>query len=64
MLIEKEHLFTDARHTKRAPGTLLFPGLSFQRRRLPALPHCIAVPSAQAGLASLFGTGRGGTPPQ
>ena len=34
-----------------------------QRRRLPTLPHCIAVPSAQVGLTSLFGMGRGGTPP-
>ena len=32
--------------------------------RPPTLPHCIAVPSAQAGLTSLFGMGRGGTPPQ
>ena len=37
---------------------------SLQRRRLPTLPHCIAVPSAQAGLTSLFGMGRGGTPPR
>ena len=36
----------------------------FERRRLPTLPHCIAVPSAQAGLTSLFGMGRGGTLPQ
>ena len=28
------------------------------------VPHCIAVPSAQAGLTSLFGMGRGGTPLQ
>ena len=34
-----------------------------QRRRLPTLPHCIAVPSAMAGLTALFGMGRGGTPP-
>ena len=34
-----------------------------EKRRLPTLPHCIAVPSAQAGLTSLFGMGRGGTPP-
>ena len=34
---------------------------SKKRRRLPTLPHCIAVPSAQAGLTSLFGMGRGGT---
>ena len=35
-----------------------------KRWRPPTLPHCIAVPSAQAGLTSLFGMGRGGTPPQ
>ena len=35
-----------------------------KRRRLPTLPHCIAVPSAPVGLTSLFGMGRGGTPPQ
>ena len=35
-----------------------------KRRRLPTLPHCIAVPSAQVGLTSLFGMGRGGPPPQ
>ena len=34
-----------------------------EKRRLPTLPHCIAVPSAQADLTSLFGMGRGGTPP-
>ena len=36
----------------------------YKRRRLPTLPHCIAVPSAQTGLTSLFGMGRGGTPTQ
>ena len=35
-----------------------------ERWRPPTLPHCIAVPSAQAGLTSLFGMGRGGTPLQ
>ena len=35
-----------------------------KRRRPPTLPHCIAVPSAQPGLTSLFGMGRGGTPAQ
>ena len=39
-------------------------GPGFKRRRRPTLPHCIAVPSALAGLTSLFGMGRGGTPPQ
>ena len=37
---------------------------SDKRRRCPTLPHCIAVPSAQAGLTSLFGMGRGGAPSQ
>ena len=32
--------------------------------RPPTLPHCVAVPSAQAGLTSLFGMERGGPPPQ
>ena len=50
---------------KRVPETLLLPGLTLEKkRRPPTLPHCIAVPSAQAGLTSLFGMGRGGTPPQ
>ena len=35
-----------------------------ERRRRPTLPQCIAVPSAQVGITSLFGMGRGGTPPQ
>ena len=34
-----------------------------ERGRRPTLPHRTAVPSALAGLASLFGMGRGGTPP-
>ena len=38
-------------------------GAPDERRRLPTLPHYIAVPSAQVGLTSLFGMGRGGTPP-
>ena len=33
-----------------------------EKRRLPTLPHCIAVPSAPLGVTSLFGMGRGGTP--
>ena len=36
----------------------------YKRRRSPTLPHCIAVPSAQTGLTSLFGMVRGGTPSQ
>ena len=36
----------------------------YKKRQLPTLPHCIAVPSAQPGLTSLFGMGRGGTPAQ
>ena len=43
--------------------TSLSGNLSSERRRLPTLPHCIAVPSAMTGLTSLFGMGRGGTPP-
>ena len=58
-------------HKKRGPrkhSCLRGPHLQsfsflFKRRRLPTLPHCIAVPSAQVGLTSLFGMGRGGTPP-
>ena len=38
--------------------------LQNKRRRPPTLPHCGAVPSAQPGLTSLFGMGRGGTPAQ
>ena len=34
-----------------------------EARRRPTLPHCGAVPSARAGLTSLFGMGRGGAPP-
>ena len=33
-----------------------------EARRRPTLPHCGAVPSARAGLTSLFGMGRGGAP--
>ena len=51
-------------HTKKSPGSLLNRGPLYKRRRPPSLPHCIAVPSAQAGLTSLFGMGRGGTPLQ
>ena len=36
--------------------------LFIERRRRPTLPHCIAVPSAQVGLTSLFGMGRGWNP--
>ena len=50
-------------NTKKAPTTFVIEALD-KRRRLPTLPHCIAVPSAQVGLTSLFGMGRGGTPPQ
>ena len=48
---------------KRAPTTFVIEALD-KRRRLPTLPHCIAVPSAQVSLTSLFGMGRGGTSPQ
>ena len=49
---------------EKSPGSLLNRGSLYKRRRPPTLPHCIAVPSAQAGLTSLFGMGRGGTPLQ
>ena len=50
-------------HNKKAPTTFVIEALD-KRRRLPTLPHCIAVPSAQVSLTSLFGMGRGGTSPQ
>ena len=34
-----------------------------EERQLPTLPPGLAVPSAMTGLASLFGMGRGGSPP-
>ena len=49
---------------EKHPVSLLKQGASRKKWRPPTLPHCIAVPSAQAGLTSLFGMGRGGTPPQ
>ena len=49
--------------TKKASVTVVTKALC-EKGRLPTLPHCIAVPSAQVGLTSLFGMGRGGTPPQ
>ena len=48
--------------TKKEPREYCILGAPAERRRLPTLPHCIAVPSAQVGLTSLFGMGRGGTP--
>ena len=51
------------KHKKRSPKLLDLEDPS-KRRQPPTLPHCIAVPSAQAGLTSLFGMGRGGTPQQ
>ena len=49
----------------KKPWSIAVPGLQFKKKwRPPTLPHCIAVPSAQAGLTSLFGMGRGGTPLQ
>ena len=51
--------------TKEALSPYADERASLQKKwRPPTLPHCIAVPSAQAGLTSLFGMGRGGTPPQ
>ena len=48
---------------KKAPTTYCNRGFN-EKRQLPTLPHCIAVPSAQLGLTSLFEMGRGGTPTQ
>ena len=56
--------------TSQSPGPYTKKGLpeialqksSNQKGQRPTLPHCIAVPSAPAGLTSLFGMGRGGTP--
>ena len=53
-----------ARHKKNPRQTFQSIRDSDKRRRCPTLPHCIAVPSAQAGLTSLFGMGRGGAPSQ
>ena len=50
--------------TKKGLQSRLTLKTSSKRRQPPTLPHCIAVPSAQTGLTSLFGMGRGGTPPQ
>ena len=49
---------------KKPPNPIRKRRLHVKNRRLPTLPHCIAVPSALTGLASLFGMGRGGTPTQ
>ncbi len=51
-------------HTKKESPEHIVQGTLRKRRRPPTLPHCIAVPSAQPGLTSLFGMGRGGTPAQ
>ena len=59
-----QHLTSNTHHpTKKRALKISLQG-SRKRRRPPTLPHCIAVPSAQTGLTSLFGMGRGGTPPQ
>ena len=50
--------------TKKSRRPLKDDGNQIKNGRSPTLPHCIAVPSAQAGLTSLFGMGRGGAPLQ
>ena len=50
--------------TKKSRRPLEDDGKTVKNGRSPTLPHCIAVPSAQAGLTSLFGMGRGGAPLQ
>ena len=47
------------RGKKREAGHFVQP---LEERRLPTLPLGVAVPSALAGLTSLFGMGRGGSP--
>ena len=46
----------------KGPG-LRYEGPDLEERQLPTLPPGGAVPSAMAGLTSLFGMGRGGSPP-
>ena len=64
---DPQRRFATARATKKKPRRKpcgLTAELQNKRRRPPTLPHCGAVPSAQPGLTSLFGMGRGGTPAQ
>ena len=49
---------------RRQEVTILLSVVAPQRRQPPALPPFRAVPSAHAGLTSLFGMGRGVTPPR
>ena len=51
-------------YTKKPLGLVDSRASLLKKWRPPTLPHCIAVPSAQAGLTSLFGMGRGGTSEQ
>ena len=61
----RRNLFLQDPHSKKAASYSPASHRTLtQKRRPPTLPHRIAVPSAQAGLTSLFGMGRGGTPPQ
>ena len=63
-LIFSEKKKTAEKKNKKASEIFRNLRLFIERRQRPTLPHCIAVPSAQVGLTSLFGMGRGGTPPQ
>ena len=49
---------------RRQEVTILLSVVAPQRRQPPALPPFRAVPSALAGLTSLFGMGRGVAPPR
>ena len=64
--VERARARARGRAQKRSvPGLLLQDTgdtLDTKKRQPPTLP-LNAVPSAQAGLTSLFGMGRGGTPP-
>ena len=45
---------------QRSPRSYRYGGLTYKIRHRPTLPRVTAVPSALAGLTSLFGMGRGG----
>ena len=45
---------------KKTPCSISLQGVWYKNRHRPTLPHFTAVPSALAGLTSLFGMGRGG----
>ena len=63
--VERAHAREGQAQKRSVPGLLpqeTGDTLDRKKRQPPTLP-LNAVPSAQAGLTSLFGMGRGGTPP-